>query len=78
MTVQMLFCSVLLPEFLQNHVGSLCSLSSVHCVKFQVVQLYNSTDTATAMKNSHLILSWRSDFLMVINLSIAIHFFPMR
>ena len=36
-----------------------------------MVQLYSSTDTA--WKDSHFILSERSDFLTVNNLSIAIH-----
>ena len=44
---------------------------SRHFIKVQVVQPYNSTDTATAWKNSHFILSERSDFYLVVNLSIA-------
>ena len=41
------------------------------------MQLYNSTDTATAWKNSRFILSEKSDFHIVDNLSIAIHCLPM-
>ena len=37
-----------------------------------VVQLYCSTDMATAWKNYHFLLSKRSDFLMVVNLSICV------
>ena len=40
------------------------------------MQLHISTNTATAWKNSHFILSERSDFLMVDNLSIALHALP--
>ena len=46
-------------------------------MKIQLVQLYNSTDTATARKNSYFILSERSDFHTVINLLIAVHVFPL-
>ena len=38
-----------------------------------MVQPHSSTDTVTAWKNSRYILSERSDFHMIINLSIAIH-----
>ena len=47
-------------------------------VKLQVVQLYNGIDMAKAWKNSNFILSVRSDFYMVVNLSIADHVFPMH
>ena len=52
------------------------SFFSMHFVKFQVVQLCNSTDTFTAWKNSCFILSV-IDFYMVDNLSITVHFFPI-
>ena len=39
--------------------------------------LYSSTDMVTAWKNSHFILSERSDFHMVDYLSIAVHVLPM-
>ena len=48
---------------------------SVHFVRVQVLP-YGSTDTATTSKNSHFILSERSDFQMIINLSTAVHTFP--
>ena len=41
------------------------------------MQPFSSTDLAMAGKNSHFILSARSDFHMINNLSIAIHAFPM-
>ena len=67
---------ILLPGFFQNgmqhpHIVHL----SKHFDKVQVVQLYNSTDTATALKNSWFILSERLDFLMVNKLSIVVHLF---
>ena len=42
-------------------------------IEVQVLQPYNSTDTATTWNNSHFILSERSDFHMVINQSIVVH-----
>ena len=42
------------------------------------MQPCNSTDTVTAGKNSHFILSERLDFPMVDNQSIPLHAFPMR
>ena len=41
------------------------------------MQPYNSTDTAIVWKNSHIILSCKSDFHKVINLSIAIKTLPL-
>ena len=46
---------------------------SRHFVKVQVVQPDSSANTATTWKNPCYILSERSDFHMVVNLSIAIH-----
>ena len=46
--------------------------------KVQVVEPYNSTDSATALKNSCFVLSERLDFHMLNNLSIAVHAFPMH
>ena len=54
------------------------SLFSKCFVRSQMVQPYNSTDTATSWKNSSFILSERLDFHMLDNLSIAAHDFPMR
>ena len=51
-------------------------LFSKHFIKVQVVQPYNSTDTAIAWKNSRFISSDWSDFHMVDNLSMAVHAFP--
>ena len=45
-------------------------------MRFLIVKMvwpYSSTYTATALKNSGFILSERSDFYMVVNLSIAFH-----
>ena len=39
----------------------------------QVVQPYNNTDSTTALKQSHFILSERSDNHMINNLSIAVY-----
>ena len=39
------------------------------------MQPYSSTDTATALKNSPFILSERSDFHLLVNLSTAVHAF---
>ena len=44
----------------------------------KVVQPYNSIDTATAWKNSRVILSVRSDFHIIDNRSIAVHVFPLQ
>ena len=65
--LQLLFCEVLLLEFVQNTQH----FSSKHFVR--VLQPYNSTNTATAWKKSCFILSEPSDFPMVNNLSIAVH-----
>ena len=43
-----------------------------------MVHPYNSTDTATTWVNSHFILSGKSDFNIVVNLSIALHASPMH
>ena len=39
---------------------------------------YSNTDAAIAWKDSRLILSERSDFYIIDNLSIAFHTLPMR
>ena len=46
--------------------------------KIQVVQPYNSTDTATIRKNYRLILSESLDFQMVDNFSISVYAFSLR
>ena len=43
-----------------------------------MVQEYSSTETATPWKKFHFILSERSDFLWIDNMSIAVHAFGMR
>ena len=43
-----------------------------------MVQLYNSADITTDRKRSRFILSERSDFHMLDNLSVTVHSFPMR
>ena len=45
-------------------------------VDIQVVHLYSSTDVVPARKNYCFILSERSDFNMIDDLSIAIYTFP--
>ena len=54
------------------------SLFSRHLFKVQVVQTYSSSDMVTSWKNFNFILSERSDFYMVVNLSIAVHVLPMH
>ena len=49
---------------------------SYSSTRVQVVQLYHSTDTATAWKNSHFISSEWSDFHMLGNLFLAFHALP--
>ena len=44
----------------------------MHFIKVQVVQQYSSIDMAVDWKNSCFISSQRSDFHMVINLSVAV------
>ena len=44
----------------------------MHFISVQVVYPYSSTDTIAAGKKSYFILSERSDFCMIINLSIAV------
>ena len=48
-------------------------LFSMPFVSVQVVQLYSSTDIATALKKTCFILSERSDFPIINNLSSAFH-----
>ena len=50
---------------------------SNHFVTVQVVQLYCITDITTAYNNSHF-LSERSDFYLVVKLSIAVHVLSTR
>ena len=81
MAIQLLFCKSLLPGFVQNGIQYFWVVSnffSKHFIKVQVVQPYNSTDTATAWKNSHFILSKRSDFHMVVKESISVDAFCMH
>ena len=47
-------------------------------VQVQVVPPYSSTDLTTVWKNSHFILSGRSDFHTVDNLPIVVRAFPMQ
>ena len=47
----------------------------MHFVSVYVVYPYSSIDTVTAWKESHFILSDRSDFYMIDNLFIAVHTF---
>ena len=54
------------------------SFFSMHFVSIHVVHPYSSIDTATACKKFCFILSDRSDFYMINNLSIAIHVFARQ
>ena len=54
----------------------LSSFFSNRFVNGKVVQPYSSPDTATAWKNSGFILSEKSDFPVIYNLSIAIDALP--
>ena len=65
----------------EQHIASLCSSClafSKHFVKVRVVKWYSSTNTATTRKNSHFILSERSNFHWVDNLFTEVHTLPMR
>ena len=68
--------------FSKKQLASFCSshlaFYSNRFLKVQVVLPYNITDTATAWKNFCFILSVRSDFLIVDNLSIAFSAYPMH
>ena len=59
MAVQLLFCWVLLPRYVQNRMLHSCVIP-ILCffliIKVQMVQPYNSTDTDIARKNFHFIL----------------------
>ena len=66
--------------FLKQHKASLSS-SSLAFSPFHyspTVQQYNSTDTTTAQKNSQFISSERSDFHIVVKLSITVQALPMH
>ena len=69
---------MLLPGFVQNKkqhpyvVSSHLVFFSERFVRVQVVQSYNSTDTATALKNSRFNLTGSSNSHLVGNLSIAV------
>ena len=55
------------------HVRFPSSFFNMHFICVQVVSAYNSTDMATAWKNSRFILLELLDFNMVFNLLIAVH-----
>ena len=59
-------------------VGFPSSFFSKCYLKVQVVQPYNSTDTATAWKNSCFISSETNDSYVIINLLIACYFSDMH
>ena len=65
---------------LKQHTTSLCSYDLVlsnRFVRVQVVQPYISINLTIAWKNSHSILSGRSDFHMVNNMSIPVRTLPI-
>ena len=51
---------------------------SIRCVSFQVVHLYICMDTTSAWQKLRFILSYKSDFYMIDNQSIAVHAFASR
>ena len=53
-------------------------LMSLSLLFLKLFQPYSSNDKATAWKNACFILRERSDFHLVNNLFIAVHFFPMH
>ena len=67
--VQLLFCGVLLPGLVQNSMQHSyvvpISFFSNRFARVQVMQPYNSTDTATDWKNFCSIISERSYFQMI-------------
>ena len=77
--MQLLFCRVLLHEFVQNDSQHLRVVPIVFFSKrFVKIRLYNSTDTATAWKNSRFNESERLHFHRVDNELIVVHAFPIR
>ena len=77
----LLLCGMLFPGFVKKTHSILAyfpsNFFSMLFVKFLVVHPYISIDTAIASKNYHFILSERSYFHMINNLSITAHTFPM-
>ena len=76
-----LFFKVIHPGFVLNRTQHSCVVPSgfvLRLIRVQLVQLYSSIDTDTAWKNSHFILSERSDFHIIQNTSIAIQAFSMH
>ena len=81
MTVQLLICRMFL-GFVQNSMHHPCVVPILIFLKsfwkVQVVQSYNNNnDMATVLKNFPSILSKRSNFYRVNNLSLAVHAFSM-
>ena len=80
MTLQLLFCGMLLAWFVQKNT---VFLSSSHLafplgvLLVQMEQLYSGTDTATTWKKFPFILSEMPDFHWNDNMSIAVHAFPI-
>ena len=73
MVVQLLFCGMLFPGFVQNSMQH----SHVALIKLflYVVHPYSSSDTSTALEKSCYILSDRSYFHMIDNLLKAVSAF---
>ena len=77
-SVQQLFCGVLLPGFVQDSIRHSCvaPIELFLCfVSIHVVHRYSSSDTATVCKRPYFILLDRSVFHMIDNLSLAFHAF---
>ena len=76
----MLFCRILLPGVVQNSTQHLFVVPylAFFLVVCKVVQPCYSSDTTTAWKDSCFLLSGRSDFHMIVNLSIEVHALPMH
>ena len=78
MAVQLLFCVFLPLGFVQNSMQHPCAV--LISLFIQVIHLspIDPTDMTTVWKNTHFILSERSGFHRVDNLSIAVHILPMH
>ena len=82
MAVQLLFRGMFLPRFFNVAGSILVQLPScffyIRLVWVHVVHPYSRIDTTAAWKKLHSILSDRSDFYMIDNLSIALRAFASR
>ena len=75
MAVQLLFCGVVLPGFVQNSSKHSCVAFSQCVLLASMWCIHTIVLTQPQLGRNHLILLARSDFYMVDNLSIAVHAF---